>query len=472
MGKGTLVGIVSAEAVALMEGIIKSMTNAKLVLMATAALIVGLVTAGAGWIGYSAIRQEHPQRTGTPAQEARRPFAAAQVSPGSPHAAATDQGPLRVQIQVADPEGRLLSGADVVVSVSYASSSGSLEPILKRSRTDAAGKVPLEVARERSGVTALSASVWAYQPGRAIAVTSVSFARKRPSPIVIPLTLDQPANCTITVVGPDDRPMAGLRLAPGLLRRTDPRRVPAVPDAWHESLAATTDAKGVATLTYLPKIMVPLSIRVAGPGVAPHSLPLDMAAGRNAILKLGRSGRVVGIVRTVSGVPLANVPVELWVQGADIRQNNFGVPGGDRRMTLDEVIPLDQEPLKTGPQGAFQTPSNLLSGSTYRVSIRQDGFVPFLSDWVTLNGERATIPPISLQPLQKLSGQIQDRQGRPSAAPGYFYRLGVPRQRPTPKVDLQWSISTPERPSYWSSRLDFNFRAGWSIRRHKPRWIQ
>ena len=34
MGKGALVGIVSAEAVAFMEGIIKSMTNAKLMLMA------------------------------------------------------------------------------------------------------------------------------------------------------------------------------------------------------------------------------------------------------------------------------------------------------------------------------------------------------------------------------------------------------------------------------------------------------
>ena len=86
----------------------------------------------------------------------------------------------------------------------------------------------------------------------------------------------------------------------------------------------TTDAKGVATLTYLPGIMMPLSIRVAGPGVAPHSLALEMRQGRNAVLKLGRSGRVVGIVRTASGVPLADVPVELWVQGADIRRSDFG----------------------------------------------------------------------------------------------------------------------------------------------------
>ena len=402
------------------------MANARLILTAAAALIVGLVTASAGGIGYPAIRQKNPPLTGTPGQEVRRPVAAADVSRGSHLPALTDQGPLKVLIQVTDSEGRLLSGANVVVSVSYASSSGSLEPILERSRTDGAGKVPLEIARERSAATVRSASVWAYQPGRAIAVTSVSFARERPSPIVIPLTLDQPVNYTITVVGPDDRPVAGLRLTPRLLGRTDPRRVPGVPGEWLEPLAATTDAKGVATLTYLPKIMVPLSVRVVGPGVAAHTLPLDMAGGRNAAVKLGRSGRVVGIVRTVSGVPLANVPVELWVQGADIRQNNVGVPGGDRRMTLDEIIRPDQEPLKTGPQGAFQTPFNLLSGSTYRVSIRQDGFVPFVSDWVTLSGERATIPRISLQPLQKLSGQIHDRQGRAVGGARIFLPAGGP----------------------------------------------
>ena len=39
MGEGALVGIVSAEAVALMEGIITSMTNSRLMLMAVAVLI-------------------------------------------------------------------------------------------------------------------------------------------------------------------------------------------------------------------------------------------------------------------------------------------------------------------------------------------------------------------------------------------------------------------------------------------------
>ncbi len=187
MGKGALVGIVSAEAVALMEGIIKSMTNAKLMLMATAVLIAGLVTAGAGVMGYSAIRQENPPRVSNPGQEARQPVAAAQVTQDPPRPAATkpatDQGPLMIQVEVVDPEGRRLSGADVAVTVWYASSSGSIESVLERTRTDGAGQAQLEVARERPGATVHSANVWAYQPGRAIAVRPECLVRQKSVPL-------------------------------------------------------------------------------------------------------------------------------------------------------------------------------------------------------------------------------------------------------------------------------------------------
>ncbi len=431
MGKGALVGIVSAEAVALMEGIIKSMSNVKLMLVTTAVLIAGLVTAGAGVMGYSAIRQENPPRGGNAGQDVRQRCGRS-ATKAPPRPPATDQGPLMIQVEVADPEGRRLSGADVAVEVFYVRNSGSSESVFERTRTDAAGQAQLEVARERPGASwARAANVWAYQPGRAIAVASFGsgqsglFARKA-SPFVVPLTLDQPAKCTITVLGPDDRPIAGLRLTPHMLRRTDRRHVPNIPDALRKPLTTTTDTKGVATLTYLPGIMMPMAIQVAGPGVAPHTLALDVPQGRDAVLKLGRSGRLVGVVRTASGVPLADVPVELWVQGADIRRSDFGPSFGSRRITSDERLRLDPQPLKTGPQGAFQTPPTLLSGSTYRVSIRQDGFVPFDSNWVTLHGERTAIPPIRLQPLQKLTGQIQDRQGRAVAGARVFLPAGGP----------------------------------------------
>ncbi len=200
-------------------------------------------------------------------------------------------------------------------------------------------------------------------------------------------------------------------------------------------LTVTTDAKGVATLTCLPGNMALLSVRIVGPGVVPHTLPLDVTQGKSVVVKLGRPGRVVGIVRTASGQPLAGVPVELWVQGSVTLPSDV-LAVGYRRITANAIIQIDQEPLKTGPQGAFQTPPILLNGLTYRVAIRKDGFAPFISDWVTLNGERTAIPDIRLKPLQKLTGQINDRQGRPIAMPGSSCRLVAPRRRPTPRGDL------------------------------------
>ena len=289
---------------------------------------------------------------------------------------------------------------------------------------------------------------------------------------MIHLTLDQPAKWTITVLGPDDRPIAGLRLTPHLLRRTDRRASsPTVPDALLEPLTVTTDAKGVATLTYLPGTMVPLSIRVAGPGVAPHTLPLDVPQGKDVCPQAGpRQGEWS---ESSARHPACRWPTSRWNSGSRGRvlcramSGALAVIGGSRPTRSSGSI---KQPLKTGPQGAFQTPSTLLSGSTYRVSIRHDGFVPFVSDWVTLNGERAAIPAIRLQPLQKLTGQINDRQGRASPAPGSSCRPVVPRRRPMPKGDLHWPASIPERPSFWSSRRDSGSRAGWSIRRHRPRW--
>jgi hypothetical protein len=112
-----------------------------------------------------------------------------------------------------------------------------------------------------------------------------------------------------------------------------------------------------------------LAIRVAGPGVAPHALPLNAAVGKG-ILKLGRPGRLVGVVRTAAGQPMANVPVEVWVQGSGTVPNELV----NRSITPAEPLRLDPALLRTGPQGTFQTPPTLLSGSSYRVSIRHDGY--------------------------------------------------------------------------------------------------
>ncbi len=126
-------------------------------LMATAALIAGLVTAGAGAMGYSAMRQQNPPRAGNPVQGVRQPVAAPQGAQGPPRPAATkpaaDQGPLMMQVEVVDPEEHRLSGADIALEVLYASNSGSIESVFERTRTDGDGQARLEVARERPGAS-------------------------------------------------------------------------------------------------------------------------------------------------------------------------------------------------------------------------------------------------------------------------------------------------------------------------------
>ena len=53
LGKGAMAGIVSAEAIALMEEIVRSMATAKLMIVTAAVLFAGLITAGAGVLAYS-----------------------------------------------------------------------------------------------------------------------------------------------------------------------------------------------------------------------------------------------------------------------------------------------------------------------------------------------------------------------------------------------------------------------------------
>ena len=127
------------------------------------------------------------------------------------------------------------------------------------------------------------------------------------------------------------------------------------------------------------------------------------------------------MVRGENGQPLAGIPVAVWS-----RPSGRSSPGVLSRISPPEMIRFDSQPLITGPQGAFQTSSTLLNGSTYRVSVRQDGFAPFISDSVTLDGERTTFPAIRLRPLRKLTGQVHDRHGRPIAGARVFLPAGGP----------------------------------------------
>ena len=118
--------------------------------------------------------------------------------------------------------------------------------------------------------------------------------------------------------------------------------------------------------------------------------------------------------------------------------------------------------MHSGPQGAFQTSQTLLGGSTYRVAIHREGFAPFVSDWVTLDGERATIPEIRLLALRKLAGSVRDRHGQPVAQARVF----MPSHGPTTTTNAQGRFELsgvlPENTFVIVRRAGFRIQ-GWPV---------
>jgi hypothetical protein len=58
LGRSALTGIISEEAITLMEGVLNNMVTSKLTLLTTTVLVAGLVTTGAGVAAYSALRRD------------------------------------------------------------------------------------------------------------------------------------------------------------------------------------------------------------------------------------------------------------------------------------------------------------------------------------------------------------------------------------------------------------------------------
>ncbi len=99
---------------------------------------------------------------------------------------------------------------------------------------------------------------------------------------------------------------------------------------------------------------------------------------------------------------------------------------------------------------------------SYRVAISQDGFAPFVSEWVKLDGERAAVGPIKLRALRKLAGFVRDRQGQPVAHAKVF----LPSQAAATKTDATGRFELagiePEKTFVLVQHAGFRFQ-GWPI---------
>ena len=114
-------------------------------------------------------------------------------------------GPIVVQAETVDEQGRPLSGVALGVSVYYAPRREPAESPMLQTVSNDEGRGRVEGIQALPGEQFSYASLWAYKPGRSLASTNITVAEKSALGPVR-LVLDEPAKQTVTVVGSDGRP--------------------------------------------------------------------------------------------------------------------------------------------------------------------------------------------------------------------------------------------------------------------------
>jgi hypothetical protein len=311
---------------------------------------------------------------------------------------------------VVDDRGKPVAGAAVVFKQSAAD-----QPANPQTRTDAAGRFRLSAPIASWGRVP---TLWVYQPGLALA--AVDTGADFPATI----NLRAPLPRTITIEGPDGKPIAGAKVGPeavvfvtGHLRRTI-----TPPIVLAESLAATTGADGKVTFDCIARLDQLDAVYVSTPSIGRQILlvsdePLHSLDWTTATVRLKATSRLTGTVKTAAGQPCAGVPIAIY-------SRTLG-------WLAASPVEFDRGPVRTAADGSFQTPDNLLVGVAYRALVRAPGMEPALSGWITIGEKPHGLPPLVLRPLGKRSGRVVDRQGKPVAGFEVFQSGDGPQRTST-----------------------------------------
>jgi len=271
------------------------------------------------------------------------------------------------------------------------------EPVEVRTETDTEGRFSLATP-PLGGIPITRTRVWAYRLGSAI--TAMPSDRQP-----LTLVLRKPEPKTVKIEGPDGQPVAGVRVSPHVIFLAD-GEVTILPDTLAASRTVTTGSDGRATFNYLAARDRLVAARVAADSVGTQDFtlierPLRDGQGQGATItiRLKPTSRLAGRVRNRAGQPVADQAIEVWCKGGSVLgPSSVGFKNG---------------PLRTGADGSFQTPDNLLVGSPYRVVVRAPGMEPILSDWVTIGDKLRVLLPMIQRPLRTINGRVVDRQGKP-----------------------------------------------------------
>ncbi|HKI20782.1 MAG TPA: sigma factor-like helix-turn-helix DNA-binding protein, partial [Isosphaeraceae bacterium] len=398
----TIAAVVSTQVAALMEGAPGFMALSRWKTVASLLLLVGAIGVGSGLsMGrLSAIPQQSPQspspkdQATIPSKQTGIPSAEGKLPGSQPQAQARRD--VTIEGTVVDEQGKPVDDAQVLFNA-LVPRGDRVESVEVRTKTDAAGRYRLTTP-PLGGVNLNGAKVWAYRSGSAIAA-----GRWYQPPALV---LRRPEPKTVKIEGPDGQPVVGARVSPRLILFAA-AELTNVPDSLAAPRTVSTGSDGKAILNDLAAAHQLVAVRVTADSIGTQDFQLierPLGAVRNVqgttiTIRLKPTSRLAGRVRNREGQPVANQAVEIWHNGGSALQGN--------------PVGFKNGPLRTAADGSFQTPDNLLVGSSYRIVVRAPGMEPILSDWITIGDKPRVLLPMIQRPLRTISGRVLDRQGKP-----------------------------------------------------------